>query len=285
MTDETREEVWWEDGPIFSTTRAGSRIVSVGPDADLPRLDAVQVLMLAIAPVFCGILIALVLPASFPPLAAALGWSAWHLLWWIPLVLGAAWMLITVVPACYALLEEAFGQASLAMRGATWIVAGGTAIALLVWSWLLSGNREPFIADLAPFVGWGAAASAVVAVGALLLFLLSVSSVRRVTREILQLRAHGRHLPGEVAIVPDPSLWILARPQFRIEVRFVDGERRRTITAAMSTTAHRVPLPGSPVLVLVSPHGRTHVEPDPDRPLDFATDISRYTAPSGEGGS
>jgi hypothetical protein len=131
---------------------------------------------------------------------------------------------------------------------------------------------------------WGSSGAAILAAGAAALLLLGVHGVRREVARILSLREDARRVAGEIVTVPDPTLWILARPQFRIGVRFYDGASPRTIDVWMSTTPARVPRPGSGVLVYFR-GSRTHVEMDPASPEMFDSDVSRYTAPSGGGGN
>ena len=283
MTARTHD--WWQNGPVFSTSRRGSRIVAVEPDAEVPRPRWIHLLVLLLGSALSGICLTLVLPGSFPPLLAVPGWSAWNLVWWIPLALGAAWVLILLVPGTYALFEDDFAQsASIGIRAATVLVGTGLAVALHVWSWLTSGSTDSFIAELAEPMRWAATAAAVVAACAAALLLLGIHGVRREIARILSLRADARRVAGEIVTVPDPKLWILERPQFRVGVRFYDGAATRMIDVWMSTSPDRVPAPGSGVLVYFG-GGTTHIEVDPDDPMVFSSDISRYTAPSGGGGS
>ncbi|HWV49932.1 MAG TPA: hypothetical protein VN035_10795 [Microbacterium sp.] len=283
MTARTHE--WWQDGPVFSTSRRGSRIVAVAPDAEIPRPRWIHVLVLLLGSVLCGICLSVVLPGSLPPLLAVPGWSAWNLIWWIPLALGAAWVLILLVPSTYSLFEDDFGRsASVGMRAATALVSAGISIALLVWSWIISGSDDLFIADLAEPMRWGSSGAAILAAGAAALLLLGIHGVRREIARILSLREDACRVAGEIVTIPDPELWILERPQFRVGVRFHDGAAPRTIDVWMSTTPERVPMPGSGVLVYFR-GSRTHVEVDPASPEMFSGDVSRYTAPSGGGGN
>ncbi|WP_406249403.1 hypothetical protein ACI7YT_05205 [Microbacterium sp. M] len=283
MTAQTSE--WWQDGPVFSTSRRGSRIVAVAPDADVPRLGWIHVLVLLLGSVLCGVCVTIVLPGSLPPLLAAPGWSAWNLIWWIPLALGAAWVLIMLVPVTYSLFEDDFGQsASVGIRAGTTVVSAGLATALNVWSVPVGEHSESFIAELMPLLRWGAAGAAAVAACAAALLLLGIHGVRREIARILCLREDARRVAGEIVTVPEPKMWILERPQFRVAVRFYDGAAPRTIDVWMSTTPARVPMPGSGVLVYFS-GSRTHVDVDPASPEMFDGDVSRYTAPSGGGGN
>lgn len=276
---------WWQDGPVFSTRRRGSRIVAVAPDTEIPSPGPIHLLVLLLGSAACGICLTVVLPGTFPPLFAVPGWSAWNLAWWIPLAIGAAWVLILLVPITYTLFEDNFGQsASVGLRAATTLVSAGLTIALLLWSVPVAGHAEPFIAELAPLLRWGATGAAVVAACSTSLLLLGIHGVRREIALVLSLREDARRVAGEIVTIPDPKLWILERPQFRVGVRFYHGAAPRTIDVWMSTSADRVPTPGSGVLVYF--HGSTtHIEVDPDSPMIFSSDVSRYRAPSGGGGN
>ena len=282
MTAQTHD--WWQDGPVFSTTRRGSRIIAVAPDAEVPRLGWIHILVLLLGSVLCGLCLTVVLPGSLPPLLAVPGWSAWNLIWWIPLAFGAAWLLILLVPVTYALFEDDFSSsASVAFRAATTLVSAGLAFAVLTGSWVTEATNT-FVAGFAEPLRWGAIGATIVSGCAAVLVLLGIVGVRRETARILSLRSDARRVAGEIVTVPDPTQWILARPQFRIGIRFYDGAAPRTIDVWMSTTPERVPLPGSGVLVYFS-GSRTHVEADPASPEMFDPDVARYTAPSGGGGS
>ncbi|MFB7251981.1 hypothetical protein [Microbacterium sp. NPDC056234] len=227
----------------------------------------------------------MVLPGSFPPLLAVPGWNAWNLMWWIPLAFGATWVLITLIPGTYALFEDDFGNsASVGIRAATTSVSAGLSAATFAWSVPVAGHSDSFIAELAVLLRWGATGAAVVAACAALLVLTGIHGARREIARILLLREDARRVAGEIVTVPDPKQWILERPQFRIGVRFYDGASPRTIDVWMSTSADRVPVRGSGVLVYLG-GGTTHVEADPDSPMTFSSDVSRYTAPSGGGGN
>lgn len=283
--EEREEEVWWEDGPVFSTSHHGSRIMALAPDAAVPHVDGIHIALLAIGPLLAGLCLAIVLPASIPPLLSVFGWSAWHLIWWVPLALGAAVVLVTLIPGTYAAVEDDFRHPSTALRAATFVTSAGLGIALLVWSWFLGLSQDEFMGALAPAARWGSAGSAVVAVCFGLLTMLGVREARRTARRIVRVRAHGRRLIGRIAEIPDPKSWILGRPQFRVTVRFSDGAEERTLPVSMSTRAHRVPIRGSSVLVLIAPDGTSYVELHPEHPIRFSRRTREYRAPSGGGGS
>lgn len=288
-----QEWPWLEERPVFTTGRErGLRVTRVPWGVDLAPLRPRFVGLVVASAVGTGLTIAgggLVAATQ----AAGLGPVGW---WWLALAVPA--LLLTVYLYAGVHVE---GTELIMRRSAHALVVcagllGGAAIGLgllAVW-WpqgagdTSSGPGGP--ADVGSGQLWNAgalgAAAPVAAAACLLVTLLAVRGVRHArsdVRRILRLRTSGARHPGVVAGLPDPGRWADGGD---VPVRYEDDGGPRTIRVRLNSTASRIVVRGTAVIVLTDDDGDLLVELDPDRPVTYLADHRAYDRPSGgEGGS
>lgn len=280
---------WWDLGPVFSTTDRGSGITSLAPGRGPGRFTPQLTTALAGATLSWTAVSYLVL-AELPGMDASRPGLHDHARtwWWIGLIAVAFAALGIAGPRLRALARVQFGRPA-AVRGLAFAAGalGSTAGAALHSAGYAAtlADGERFFGERAPVL--------LICVTALVLIALVVGMVqapsalwlaRRRQRLIRRLRATGRRFDGEVESTRFRRRWAEGRPLFDVVVRYEHAGSRRTFSAAMATSADRVPLPGFPVRIMVDERSATLVEPDVDRPgYDFETDGSAYAEPSDNG--
>ncbi|GAA3413807.1 hypothetical protein ACFFNY_32620 [Paenibacillus hodogayensis] len=275
--------------PLFSTTDTNGRMTLLRPGRRVGRA----------APLLPQLLVAAALWAltGSVPFGALLGLAptpAINMLLGHPVTVCVAvallFVAIGVTVGLYSRAIEQFGQIRVAGLFATLAVAGGLAVdagVLLLWT-LTSDSSRPFdleaIAtsptipqELGALIGAGFALWATIA---LLRLPGSIAHARRRQSDIERLRAEGSSFAGTLTVVSFTNRWLSNYPMFTVEVGYIVDGAPRVISAQMRTTADRVPVVGSRMLVLTDGRGTTHVELDRSNGATFEPD-GKYAAPDG----
>ncbi|MFI6427817.1 hypothetical protein [Promicromonospora sp. NPDC050880] len=284
-----RDEVsahWWDHRPVFSVTDRASRLTGLAPGRAPGRVTA---RLLAPALLTGLVWAAEALVASWLLCRATAGsCTAGQSGGWLVagvLVLGYLAVLGTVGLAEHA--RETFGQRRAAslwswapLLAGVALGAGGGAVARVATADDPAARvRETLdgapgtegvlipavVAVLA--AGWGLTIAARLP-GALRHARGRQETIERLRRD--SLRYTGRLRLGEV------RLWLHNDPELDVTVVYDTPAGRREVTARMRTSADRVPVDGSAVVVLDDLRGALHVELDPDADPVFAPE-QRYT--------
>lgn len=274
--------------PLFSTTdmkgkmtvlRPGRRVGRAAPL--LPWLLAAAALWALTGSVPFGALLGL---APTPAIGMFLG----H-----PVTVGVAVLLLFVAigttGVVYSRSIEQFGQTRVAGLFKTLSVAGGLATVagvLLFWT-LTSDLSRPF--DLEAIVTSptipkeiGAVVGATFALWAAIALLRlpgSIAHARRRQADIERLRVEGSSCTGTLTAVNFTNSWLFNFPMFMVEVNYIVDGAPRVVSAHMRTSADRVPVVGSRMIVLTDDRGTTQVELDLASGAAFEPDVGKY-APS-----
>ncbi|PZF83340.1 hypothetical protein [Jiangella anatolica] len=277
-----------ERTPILSTTDRGARMTELAPGQPVGRVRAGHVLLLLIGAAAWA-------AAASVPYAALLGLAPSHDLYMAmgsPWAVGAAavtaFVAATITATLHGQLRETFGQSRVAgLFSGLSVLLGlcGSAI-----GWTVAGYAaEPTPAfDLdriatSPEIPreLGVLAGALVTLLTLLLLArlaLAVPHARARQVTIERLRRTGTRYEGTIAARVFLQSWLWDLPQFTVQVSYAD---RRVVTVYMRTDPPRVPVLGSPVVVLADSAGAVHVEFDPDTPLTFETEYQKYVPSEG----
>jgi hypothetical protein len=274
--------------PLFSTTdrdgrmtglRVGRRVGRATPL--LPWLLAAAALWALTGSVPFGALLGL---APTPAISMLLG----H-----PVTVGVAVVLLVVAIGAtgglYLRAVDQFGQTRVASLFVSLAVAGGlVAVAgvFLLWT-LMSDPSRPFnleaIAtsptippELGAVVGAGFALWAAIA---LLRLPGSIAHARLRQADIERLRVEGYSFIGTLTTVSFANSWLFDLPEFKVEVGYIVESTPCVVSAHMRTSADRVPVVGSRMLVLTDARGTTHVELDLSNGAAFEPDARKYAAP------
>ncbi|WP_314590135.1 hypothetical protein [Paenibacillus terrigena] len=276
--------------PLFSTTDRNGRMTALQPGSRIGRVAPLLPWLLASAALWAltgsvpfGALLGL---APTPAISIFLG----H-----PVTVAVAGVLLFVsigaTSGVYSRAVEQFGQtrigglfARLAVTGGLSITAGG----LLLWT-LTSDPSRPFNLEaiatsptIPPELGALVGASFALWTAILLLRLPgSIAHARRRQADIERLRMEGSSFIGTLTAVNFTNVWLFNLPIFTIEVSYNVDDRTRIVLAHMRTSAERVPIIGSRLLVLTDDRGSTHVELDPFNHVTFDPDVWKYEASDG----
>jgi len=279
-----------ETMPLFSTTDKNVRMTVLRPGHHVGR----------VAPLLPWLLTAIALWAltGSVPFGALLGLAptpAISILLGHPVTVCIAVVLLFVASVAngvvYSRAVEQFGQTRVAGLFTTLAFAGGLATVagiLLLWT-LTSDPSRPFdleaIAtsptiprELGALVGAGFALLAVIA---LLRLPDSIAHARRRQADFERLRLEGSSFTGTLTAVNFANSWLFNLPMFTVEVSYMVDGAPRVVSAHMRTSAERVPVVGSPMLVLTDVRGTTHVELDLSNGAVFEPDVGKYAAPDG----
>ncbi|WP_429844730.1 hypothetical protein [Brevibacillus sp. FIR094] len=276
--------------PLFSTTDTGGRMTVLLPGRRVGRAAPLLPWLLAAAALWAltgsvpfGALLGL---APTPAISMFLG----H-----PVTVGVAVLLLFFAMGAtgglYSRAVEQFGQIRVAGLFASLAVSGGLvadAGVLLLWT-LTSDPSRPFdleaIAtsptippELGAVVGAGFALWAAIT---LLRLPGSIAHARRRQADIDRLRVEGSAFTGTLTAVCFTNCWLFDLPIFTVEVGYIVDGAPRVVSAHMRTSADRVPLVGSRMLVLTDDRGTTHVELDSSNGATFEPDVRKYAAPDG----
>ncbi|MGE6229918.1 hypothetical protein [Paenibacillus chitinolyticus] len=276
--------------PLFSTTDKNGRMTMLRPGRRVGRA----------APLIPWLLTAAALWAltGSVPFGALLGMAptpAISMLLGHPVTVGVAVLLLFVAigttGGVYSRSIEQFGQTRVAGLFATLSRAGGLAAVagvLLLWT-LTSDQSRPFdleaIAtsptiplELGAVVG---ASFALWAAIALLRLPGSIAHARRRQADIKRLRVEGSSCTGTLTAVNFTNSWLFNLPMFKVEVNYIVDGAPRVVSAHMRTSADRVPVVGSRMIVLTDDRGTTHVELDLASGTAFEPDVGKYTPSDG----
>ncbi|MFF2093100.1 hypothetical protein [Paenibacillus sp. NPDC058174] len=276
--------------PLFSTTDKNEQMTSLLPGHRigrvapvLPWLFAATILWALTGSVPFGALLGL---APTPEISKLLG----H-----PVTVGVAvvlfFVVIGVTGGVYSRGVEQFGQIRVAGLFATLAIAGGLfagAGVLLLWT-LTSNPSRPFDLEaivtsptIPPELGVVVGACfALLAAYMLLRLPVSIAHARRRQADIQRLRAEGSSFIGTLTAINFTNSWLLNYPMFKVEVSYISSGAPRVVSARMRTTADRVPVIGTSMLVLTDDHGTILVELDPSNEAAFEPDAGKYAAPDG----
>jgi hypothetical protein len=261
----TQEAPTWEDTlPHFSTCERGGRITA-------PPLNAPDMLGLIAAVSFV-----LWIPVTLVAAIYVDGIDHSDTPWW-QLALGVLYAMcplaLTRLTADQA--RDRFGQHSTAYRVAVVPVFAGAAAGLLIAALWIGGYAGRLTA-LASAACWMIAA---------LVTLAACWGIRRTRKRqawITAMRHYGRRSPGVLRETTFLEKWRSGEPQFTVKVECANNYEWQWIAANMTTSAFRVPLPGTPVIVFSAQHDTdVHIELDHTGPVEFDTDCGRYVEPSG----
>lgn len=289
-SEETETDVWWESGPVFSTKNRGSNITTISPGQSVGRFT----LGLGAAAVWSAAVWAALAYLAFPRMlehevvpSIAEAAKQW---WWVFLIAALVILMFGSTTWLYDETERRFGQQTTAFALAGSAASAGIAAAGVLHLVLVSNYLQSQPAEVEAWKLPDATIVLIFTVAALLFFAVGLLCLpfviwraRRQQRMIVRIRQTGRRYQGELTQVAFRNEWIAGRPQFRVQVRYDTPDGSRLVQAAMATSSERVPLGGSPVIVLVDARGDTLIEPDPERPLAFDPQSERYHEPSGGG--
>ncbi|MGG4146043.1 hypothetical protein ABEW34_23350 [Paenibacillus algorifonticola] len=274
--------------PLFSTTDKNGRMTMlrlghrVGRAAPLmPWLLTAAALWSLTGSVPFGALLGM---APTPSIGMLLG----H-----PITVGVAVLLLFVAigttGGVYSRAIEQFGQTRVAGLFATLSVTGGLAAVagvLLLWT-LTSDLSRPFDLEAiatSPTIPLelGAVVGACFALWAAITLLRlpgSIAHARRRQADIERLRVEGSSCTGTLTALNFTNSWLFNFPLFTVEVNYIVDGAPRVVSAHMRTSADRVPIVGSRMIVLTDGRGTTHVELDLASGATFEPDVGKY-APS-----
>ena len=283
-----RQQEHIETLPLFSATDRNGRMTALRPGSGvgraaplLPWLFNAAALWALAGSVPFGALLGL---APTPAIGMLLG----H-----PITVGVAVLLlffaIGATGGVYSRAFEQFGQTRVAGLFTTLVLAGGLgAIAGVLLLWTLTSNpSRPFdleaIAtaptippELGAVVG---AVFALLAAFALLRLPGSIAHARRRQADIGRLRAEGSSFTGTLTALNFTNRWLFNLPMFTVEVSYIVNGSPLVVSAHMRTSAERVPVVGSRMLVLTDVRGTIHVELDLSNGAVFEPDVRKYAAP------
>lgn len=273
-----------ESYPILSTSDRGVRMTQLLPGRPVGEFSG-------------GLVVRIILTTAIWAVASTPLWAAYLSLQ--PDSIGSPWAfgagLVVAYFAIGATLDlaevarETFGQARASGWLACTVVAGGFAVSGIGWV-SISYDSDPVplfdldnIAtsptlprELAVLVAGAAVVWAAVALG---LFFSAVGHARDRQQTITRLRTAGRRHDGVLTELEFRSAWLGSDPLFRITVGYDVAGEARVVQAHMRTTQDRVPVVGSPMVVLTDDTGAGHVELDLSGPVAWEADDGRY-APS-----
>ncbi|WP_028552470.1 hypothetical protein [Paenibacillus sp. UNC451MF] len=274
--------------PLFSTTDKNGRMTMLRPGRRVGRAAPLMPWLLTSAALWAltgsvpfGALLGM---APTPEISMLLG----H-----PVTVGIAVLLLFIAigttGGVYSRSNEQFGQTRVAGLFATLSVAGGLAAVsgvLLLWT-LTSDLSRPFDLEaivtsptIPPELGAVVGASfALWAAIALLRLPGSIAHARRRQADIKRLRVEGSSCTGTLTAVNFTNSWLFNFPMFTVEVNYIVDGAPRVVSAHMRTSADRVPVVGSRMIVLTDDRGTTYVELDLAKGAAFELDVGKY-APS-----
>ncbi|MFD0589364.1 hypothetical protein ACFQZE_15345 [Paenibacillus sp. GCM10027627] len=276
--------------PLFSTTDKGGRMTVLQPGRRIGRAAPLMPWLLASAALWAltgsvpfGALLGL---APTPAIGMFLG----H-----PVTVGVAAALllvsIGVSGEVYSRAAEQFGQTRVAGLFARLAAAGGLAAVaafLLLWTFTSDPLRTFDLEAIATSPTIPLELGAVVGAGfalwtAIVLLRLpgSIAYAQRRQADIERLRAEGYSFAGTLTFVYFTNSWLFNLPVFKVEVSYIVDGTLRVIPANMRTSAERVPLVGSHMLVLTDNRGTTIVELDHASGATFDPDERKYIPTDG----
>lgn len=261
----TQAPSWEDTTPHFSVSEKGDRITA--PPVDTPGMlgfTAVVTFVLWIPASAAGALF-------FPGASQGNGAR-----WVFALVVLYAFLPAVLTDLTVDEARDRFEQRTTAKRIAAIPTLAGITAGLLIAAFWTDGSHQR----------WLAAVSIGCMVGTQIAILTAWSGTRYTGRRLawmVSMRCHGRRTPGHLREVTFLRKWANSDPQFRVIVEFAGDSGPQWVEANMTTTTHRVPLPGTAVVVTRLPH-KPATEPLIE--LDFAAGPefdphhAEYTQPS-----
>jgi hypothetical protein len=274
--------------PLFSTTDKNGRMTMLRPGRRVGRAAPLMPWLLT-----AGALWSLTGSVPFGALLGMAPTPAINMLLGHPVTVGVAVLLLFVAigttGGVYSRSIEQFGQTRVAGLFATLSVAGGLAAVagvLLLWT-LTSDLSRPFDLEAiatSPTIPLelGAVVGASFALWAAITLLRlpgSIAHARRRQADIKRLRVEGLSCTGTLTAVNFTNRWLFNFPLFTVEVNYIVDGAPRVVSAHMRTSADRVPVVGSRMIVLTDDRGITHVELDLASGGAFEPDVGKF-APS-----
>jgi len=276
-----------ETMPLFSTKDKNGRMTVLRPGHHVGR----------VAPLLPSLLTAAALWAltGSVPFGALLGLAptpAISILLGHPVTVGVAIVLLFVAIGAtgrvYWRAVEQFGQTRIAGLFTTLAFAGGLVIdtgVLLLWTLSSDPSRSFDLEAIATsptippeFGAVVGAGFALLAAIALLRLPGSIAHARRRQADIERLRLEGSSYTGTLTALNFTNSWLFNLPIFTVEVSYIVDGAPLVVSAHMRTSADRVPVVGSRMLVLTDFRGTTHVELDLSNGAVFEPDERKYAA-------
>ncbi|WP_405081015.1 hypothetical protein ACI48J_26775 [Paenibacillus chitinolyticus] len=274
--------------PLFSTTDKNGRMTMLRPGRRVGRAAPLMPWLLTAAALW-----SLTGSVPFGALFGMAPTPAINMLLGHPVTVGVSVLLLFVAigttGGVYSRSIEQFGQTRVAGLFATLSVAGGLAAVagvLLLWT-LTSDLSRPFDLEAiatSPTIPpeLGAVVGACFALWAALALLRlpgSIAHARRRQADIERLRVEGSSWTGTLTAVNFTNSWLFNFPMFTVEVNYIVDGAPRVVSAHMRTSADRVPVVGSRMIVLTDDRGTTHVELNLASGAAFEPDVGKF-APS-----
>ncbi|BFP54445.1 hypothetical protein ACWGBY_00275 [Streptomyces griseus] len=271
MAQLDEEWPWLEDRPVFTTCGERGGNVTVVPVGAVLKPFTGRFWLYVVGFV---VSVTLVVVGTWLAISRPHGASPGGSWWWLALALPATgfallWFAGIYVEGMHRIMRER-PRNLLLLAG----LLGGSALGLAVPAAL--GSAEGFV----PAALLSAFSCAVTG-------LCATRGVRRARKDvtrILRLRATGTAHTGAIAALPDPKAWSSGGD---VPIRYRDSSTGAecTVTVRVNTWAHRIPVPGTPVIVRTDEDGDLLVELDPDHPVEYFSDSRRYERDTSGGGS
>jgi hypothetical protein len=289
MTRQDRDEVRAEDEdqkyPILSTVDRGARMTQLLEGHPVGRFTN----RLAARALICAVAWAL----AFSPICAAyLGLAPTSVgsVWAVAVSLVIAYVALCLTMGLYEDTRTTFGQDRFSGVLTSAVVCGGFAGSTGGWL-IASFSIEPQPAfdlhniatsptiprELLAIVG---ASVALWAAFALARLGPALRHARSRQQTIDRLRHTGTRHAGEISERDFRGVWRRNDPLFRLQVTYTAQGENRLVPVRMRTSHTRVPVVGSPVVVLADDSGSVHVELDRSVRIEFE-DEDRYAPPDG----
>lgn len=276
--------------PLFSTTDRNGRMTTLQPGRRIGRVAPLLPWLLASA-----ILWALTGSVPFGALLGLAPTPAISIFLGHPVTVSVAVVLLFIsigaTSGVYSSAVEQFGQTRIAGLFGTLGVTGGLTViagALLLWTLTSNPSRTFDLEAIAtsPTIPkeLGAVVGATFALWATITLLRlpgSITHARRRQADIERLRVEGTSCTGTLTAVNFNNSWHFNFPMFTVEVNYIVDGAPRVVSAHMRTSADRVPVVGSRMIVLTDERGTTHVELDLASGAAFEPDVGKYTPSDG----
>ncbi|MGO2111267.1 MAG: heavy metal translocating P-type ATPase [Pseudoclavibacter sp.] len=298
---------WWDEGPIFSVRRAGAAATTLRPGAEPGRVSPwLPVVWAATAAYWVGFAY-LVIPSILSHEVAPAAIEMRNQWWWYVLVVIAVVVLVGFgVFGVGRVADRGFGQQRASLLAIATAVAAGFAIGAGIHLSHLFAYHEAVSAGVEPrsnAVPDGLILIIVAGLGAMTFVVCAIAlpfviwSAVAAQREIARYRRSGARYEATLVVVDFRAERIGSFSQFDVTARFETSAGVHRVRARMAAVPSRVPIVGSPVLVMIAadagdlPTGDVPpksrgilIEPDPARALEFEPDAQRYLVQA-DGGS
>lgn len=280
--DMTEEWKWLDEPPVFSVERKRWRnVVRVPHGVTLAPLGARYVGVVVAFALSIGVTIAasgFIIERAMA-MQDAVGW--WGLAVAVPALAVAVFTGSGVYVDGTERIMMTSALAFVLLAALFCGVAVGFALSAVNQTSLVPWSNDGYIAAAATLQ----IPAAICAATGVVFVILAVSSVRAAradVRRVLRLRQTGRRQGGVITRRPEPETWDDGGD---VPIRYGAGVEERAIVTRMNTYAHRIPVPGSRVIVFTDSDGSLLVEIDPEHPLEFIANSSPYESDTSGGGS